>query len=41
VSEKKVVIRLSKNWVFRGDINCRTRADGSKVCTIRGTISRG
>jgi hypothetical protein len=41
VMAKKVVVRLSKNWIFVGDVTCRTNKDGSKTCTIKGTIKRG
>lgn len=41
VMAKKVVYRISKNWIFVGDVTCKTNKDGSKTCTIRGTIQRG
>lgn len=41
VMERKVVVRLSKNWIFVGDVTCTTNKDGTKTCTIKGTIKRG
>ena len=41
VMAKKVVYRISKNWIFVGDVTCTTNKDGSKTCTIKGTIKRG
>jgi hypothetical protein len=41
VTAKKVVYRISKNWIFVGDVTCTTNKNGTKTCTIRGTIQRG
>lgn len=41
VMERKVVVRISKNWIFVGDVTCTTNKDGSQTCTIKGTIKRG